>query len=77
MTWASRDPEAAVAYDIEPQYERAFHGLYPSYFASVTASLLCQDGWIPSWELMWAHSAPVAATWNVHAPVAATWTERT
>lgn len=74
-TWAERSANASIAYDIQPQYERALGGFHPAYFSDVT--VLGQDGWNPYWALMWAHKAPNDATWATRAHVAASWTERT
>ena len=74
-TWTGRAPAPAIEYDIQPQYERALHGLHPAYFSDVT--VLAHDGWNPSWSLMWADRPPNAATWSNRAHVAASWTERT
>lgn len=75
MTWTERSASAAIAYDIEPQYERAFHGLHPAYFSDVM--VLGHDGWEPSWSLMWAETAAVSATFTERTATSATWIVRT
>ena len=75
MTWTERSASAAIAYDLQPQYERALGGFHPTYFSDVT--VLGQDGWEPSWSLMWAGTTAVTATFTERIPTSATWTERT
>ena len=75
MTWTERTTQAAIDYDVAPQYERALGGFHPAYFSDV--AVLGQDGWYPSWSLMWAERAANAATWQERTRPATVWTERT
>ena len=70
--WTERTAPSSLPYDIEPQYERALHGLYPAYYEP-DLTLTAHDGWHPSWTLMWAENAPHAATWSNREHVAASW----
>ena len=75
MTWTERTTPQSIPYDIEPQYERALHGLHPAYPLDVTT--LAHDGWNPEWNQMWAERAANAATWQERTRPATVWTERT
>ena len=74
-TWTERANITGTQYQIKPQYERAFAGFHPAYYADV--SVLAQDGWEPPWYFMWAERPNTTATWTERTVVSATWTERT
>lgn len=79
-TWHERTNRPAIPYDIEPQYDRALHGLHPAYFdqagGEADLTLLAHDGWNPEWNQMWANNRPNGATWHAREHAASSWTRR-